>query len=112
MSYAFYFEDGQGNVVDEHGNGPMDITDSEDPYKLEELASYSAYIATRDKLVMEVDQDSLFLELKNNKKQKSEPKETKNSILKNKRISNEVKAHAVHLVDIHPKTALEQSRLT
>lgn len=105
MSYAFYFEDGQGNVVDEHGNDPMDITDSEDPYKLEELASYSAYIATRDKLVMEVDQDSLFLELKNNKKQKSEPKETKNSILKNKCVSNEVKAHAVHLVDIHPKNS-------
>ncbi|KAG2231020.1 hypothetical protein INT48_006351 [Thamnidium elegans] len=44
-----------------------------DPYKLDELTSYSAYIA-RDKFMME-----------------------------NKRVSNEIKAHAVHLVDVHPK---------
>ncbi|GAA5810908.1 hypothetical protein MFLAVUS_004336 [Mucor flavus] len=43
MSYSFYFEDGQGNVMDEDGNDPMDITGNDDPYKLEELASYSAW---------------------------------------------------------------------
>ncbi|KAI7900650.1 uncharacterized protein BX663DRAFT_517124, partial [Cokeromyces recurvatus] len=54
MSNSLYFEDGQGNVLDEDGNDPMDITENEDPYKLDELTSYSAYIAARDKFMMEV----------------------------------------------------------
>ncbi|KAI9254711.1 hypothetical protein EDC94DRAFT_662224 [Helicostylum pulchrum] len=54
MSYSFYFEDGQGNVMDEDGNDPMDIL--------------------------------------------SRPE-------KNKRVSNEIKAHAVHSVDMHPKNS-------
>ncbi|KAI7905667.1 uncharacterized protein BX663DRAFT_500528, partial [Cokeromyces recurvatus] len=54
MSYLFYFEDGQGNVLDEDGNDAMNITENEDPYKLDELTSYSAYIAARDKFMMEV----------------------------------------------------------
>ncbi|KAI8646643.1 hypothetical protein BD408DRAFT_318989, partial [Parasitella parasitica] len=105
MSYSFYFEDGQGNVLDEDGNDPMDITGNDDPYKLEELASYSAYIEAREKGMMEVDQDSTFLEHKATKNKKTDSKEAKNNIIKNKRVSNEVKAHAVHLVDIHPKNS-------
>ena len=54
MSYSFYFEDGQGNTLDENGNEPMDITGDEDPYKLEELASYSAYMEAREKVIMEL----------------------------------------------------------
>ncbi|CEP12412.1 hypothetical protein [Parasitella parasitica] len=61
----FYFEDGLGNVVDENGVDPMDITEDEDPFKLEELTSYT----------------------------------------KGNRVSNEIKARAVHLVDIHPKNS-------
>ncbi|RCH81308.1 hypothetical protein CU098_002601, partial [Rhizopus stolonifer] len=53
MSYSFYFEDGRGNIMDENGNGPMDITGNEDPYKLGKLASYSAYMETREKVMME-----------------------------------------------------------
>ncbi|KAI8875291.1 hypothetical protein K501DRAFT_202916 [Backusella circina FSU 941] len=66
---------GLGNVVDEYGIDPMDITGSEDPFTLEELSFYSTYVALRAKLA-----DS-------------------------NRISNETKAHAVHLVDIHPKNS-------
>ncbi|KAI9476034.1 MAG: hypothetical protein EXX96DRAFT_620506 [Benjaminiella poitrasii] len=35
MSFSFYIEDDLGNVVDEHGNDPMEITENEDPFKLE-----------------------------------------------------------------------------
>lgn len=31
MSFSFYFEDGLGNVIDELGNDPMEITENEDP---------------------------------------------------------------------------------
>lgn len=48
MSYQFLFEDGAGNFVDENGNDPMDI-ESEDPFKLEDLASYKLYIEVRSK---------------------------------------------------------------
>jgi hypothetical protein len=51
MSLSFYFEDGVGNVLDEYGNDPMDITENKDPFKLEELRSYSTYVALRAKLV-------------------------------------------------------------
>ena len=40
--------------MDENGNGPMDITEDEDTYKLEELASYSAYVEVREKVIMEL----------------------------------------------------------
>lgn len=36
MSNSFYFEDGLGNVVDEHGNDLMKITEIEELFKLEE----------------------------------------------------------------------------
>lgn len=51
MCFSFYFEDGLGNVVDEYGNDPMETTENEDPFKLEELSSYSTYVALRTKLV-------------------------------------------------------------
>jgi hypothetical protein len=51
MSFSFYIENGLGNIVDEHGNDPMEITENEDPFKLEELSSYSTYVALRTKLV-------------------------------------------------------------
>ena len=34
MGFSFYIEDGLGNIVDEHGNDPMEITENEDPFKL------------------------------------------------------------------------------
>lgn len=45
MDYSFYyFEDGQGNIVNENGEDPMEIAEDEDPFKLEELTSYTEYI--------------------------------------------------------------------
>jgi hypothetical protein len=44
LSGSFYFNDGLGNVVDEYGNGSMDIIKNEDPFKLEESSYYSTYI--------------------------------------------------------------------
>ncbi|CEP17123.1 hypothetical protein [Parasitella parasitica] len=106
MSSSFHFKDGQGNVLDEDGNDSMDITQNEDPSKLDELTSYSAYIAVRDKFMMEVDQDPNCLEQTMTKKQKKNSQEKqKNNLIKNKRVSNEVKVHAVHLVDVHPKNS-------
>ncbi|KAI9280064.1 hypothetical protein BY458DRAFT_553479 [Sporodiniella umbellata] len=39
MSFSFYIEDGLGNVVDEHENDPIEITENEYPFKLKELSS-------------------------------------------------------------------------
>lgn len=51
MSFSFYLEDRLGNVVVEFENDTMDITEGEDPLKLEELSSYGTYIAPRAKIV-------------------------------------------------------------
>lgn len=50
-SFSFYFEDGLGNVVDEHGNDPIEITENNYPFKIEELSSYNTYVSLRTKLV-------------------------------------------------------------
>ncbi|KAI8380459.1 hypothetical protein EDC96DRAFT_561068 [Choanephora cucurbitarum] len=94
MSYSFYFEDGQGNIINENGNDPMDNTYDEDPYKSEELACYSAYMEAREKVIMELDQDTTIWNIKLLKAKKKK---------KMKKTSNEVKAQAVHLFDILPK---------
>jgi hypothetical protein len=49
MSYQFLFEDGEGNIVDEKGNDPLEIED-EDPFKLKELSSYTLYVEARAKV--------------------------------------------------------------
>lgn len=104
MSFSFYFEDGLGNVVDEHGNDPMEITENEDPFKLEELSSYSTYVALRTKLVdVEVMQECQEEKPTSDDEKLSSSKQ-KNS-LKGNRISDEIKAHAVHLVDVHPRNS-------
>lgn len=79
--------------------------ENEDPYKLEELCSYSAYIALRARLV-----DSEVLQDRPEEKQKklvdnmpSVPKKSQPS--KGNRHSNELKAEVVHLVDVHPKNS-------
>lgn len=90
--------------MDEDGNDPMDITGNEDPYKLENLP-YSAYIEASEKVMMEVDQDSTFLKHKATRNKKTDSKEAKNNIIKNKGVSNEIKAQAVRLVDIYPKNS-------
>ncbi|KAI8093947.1 hypothetical protein BDF21DRAFT_394432 [Thamnidium elegans] len=51
MSYTFYFEDGAGNIVNENGEEPMDITEDENPFKLEELTSYTEYLNARAKFL-------------------------------------------------------------
>ncbi|RCH82297.1 hypothetical protein CU097_006327 [Rhizopus azygosporus] len=50
MEFSFYFEDSQGNIVNENGEDPMEIAEDEDPFKLEELTSYTEYIALRNTL--------------------------------------------------------------
>ncbi|KAI7868545.1 hypothetical protein BDF14DRAFT_1694770, partial [Spinellus fusiger] len=50
MDFSFYFEDSQGNIVNENGEDPMEIVEDEDPFKLEELTSYTEYIALRNTL--------------------------------------------------------------
>lgn len=51
MSYTFYVEDGAGNIVNENGEEPMDITEDENPFKLEELTSYTEYLNARAKFL-------------------------------------------------------------
>lgn len=101
MDYSFYFEDGQGNIVNENGEDPMEIAEDEDPFKLEELTSYTEYIALRNTL-----RDSAMeQELPKEKKKRGEKKicddETSKKV-KGVRVDNDIKARAVHLVDIHP----------
>ncbi|CEP06865.1 hypothetical protein [Parasitella parasitica] len=79
--------------------------ENEDPYNLEELSSYSAYIALRAKLV-----DSEVLQDRPEEKQKQlADKQSSNSKTKQpskgNRHSSELKAEAVHLVDVHPKNS-------
>ncbi|KAI8877926.1 hypothetical protein K501DRAFT_278022 [Backusella circina FSU 941] len=110
MSFSFYFEDGLGNVVDEHGNDSMEITENEDPFKLEELSSYSTYVALRTKLV-DVDVMQEFQEEKptSNDEKLSSSKQKKS--LKGNRISDEIKALAVHLVDVQPRNSARTAAL-
>lgn len=51
MSYKFYFEDGAGNIVDKNGEDPMEIVEDRDPFKLEELTSYTEYLTLRAQLL-------------------------------------------------------------
>ncbi|KAG0182695.1 hypothetical protein DFQ29_002825 [Apophysomyces sp. BC1021] len=81
MGFSFYFEDGLGNVIDENGNDPTDVTESEDPFKLEELSSYSTYVA----LIAKLEDRELMQEYQVEKQENN----------------NEIKAHTVHLVDVH-----------
>lgn len=105
MSFTFYFEDGSGNIVDENGHDPMDIIEEENPFKLEELISYSVYLAAKNKAVS--NEDALVPEAKNRTNIKKEQFNVANesSSLKGNRINNEIKANAVNLVDIHPKNS-------
>lgn len=75
-----------------------------DPFKLEELTSYTEYLTLRAQLL-----DSEMLpEIQPKKREKGEKKisngET-SSRAKGNRVSNEIKACAVHLVDVHPKSS-------
>lgn len=102
--FSFYFEDGLGNVIDEHGNDPMEITENEDSFELEKLSSYSTYVALRTRLVdVEVMQECQAENPTSDDEKLSSLKQ-KNS-LKGNRISDEIKAHAVHLVDVHPRNS-------
>jgi hypothetical protein len=51
MSFPFYFENGLRNIVNEDGNDSIDVTENENPFKLQELNSYRNYVALRTKLV-------------------------------------------------------------
>lgn len=51
MGVWFYLEVDLGNIVDEYGNDSMDITENKELFKLEELSSYSTFVALRAKLV-------------------------------------------------------------
>lgn len=104
MSYSFYFEDGLGNVVDENEVDPMVITEDEDPFKLEELASYSKWVALRNKL-NKSDISQGHHTASKERIEKIVPDSDANSRAKGKRVSNDIKAHAVHLADIHPKNS-------
>ncbi|KAL7332454.1 hypothetical protein PS15p_204498 [Mucor circinelloides] len=99
------FEDGAGNIVTENGKGPMDITEEENPFKLKELASYSVYLAAKNKAVSN---ESNQVPVKMNQtKNKSEASvvASQNLSIKGNRVSNEIKANAVHLVGVHPKNS-------
>ncbi|KAL1930688.1 hypothetical protein VTP01DRAFT_10850 [Rhizomucor pusillus] len=48
MSIQFFYEDGQGNAVDEYGRPePMDYVVDEEQYALETLSSYTQYLRNR-----------------------------------------------------------------
>ncbi|KAI7899316.1 uncharacterized protein BX663DRAFT_522174 [Cokeromyces recurvatus] len=106
MNYQFFFEDGVGNIVNENGNDLMDI-EGEDPFKLEELTSYMLYIEARSKtcevLANEdnIVQDIIEVNYVTAESAKNIPKESKIKL----RSRDELKAHAVHLVDIHPRNS-------
>lgn len=90
MSFSFYFEDGLGIIIDELGNDPMEITENEDPFKLEELSSYSTNVALRTRLIdVEVMQECQA-ENPTNVDEKLSSSKQKNS-LKGNRISDEIK---------------------
>lgn len=109
MSYSFYFEDGHGNVADENGDAPMDINEDEDPFKLEELTSHSAYVVLRNKLQKnEIPQEYQTKE----RIEKKTPDNDRDSKTKGNRVSNEIKVSAVHLVDIHPKNSARSVALS
>jgi len=99
-------EDGAGNIVNnENGNGPMDITEEENPFKLEELASYSVCLAAKNKAVSN---GSNQVPVKTNQtKNKTEASVVASQSLsiKGNRVSNEIKANAVDLVGVHPKNS-------
>jgi hypothetical protein len=45
MSLNIFYEDGRGNIIDEHGNDPMDMEEVvvTDPFALETLANLQIY---------------------------------------------------------------------
>lgn len=112
MSFRFYFEDGHGNVVDEVGNELMEV-DEEDPFQLEELNSYTSYLKewAKNKDVEESrDQDMEDIEdlpssEVNSSKDTPKQVEAKERTKNHNRAKDEIKAKAVHMVDIHPKNS-------
>lgn len=106
MNFQFLFEDGAGNIVDENGNDPMNI-EGEYPSKLEELTSYTHYIEARSKTCEVLTNEDIIIQdiIKVNhataESAKNIPKESKIK----PRSRDELKAHAAHLVDIHPRNS-------
>ncbi|KAI8875236.1 hypothetical protein K501DRAFT_136154, partial [Backusella circina FSU 941] len=80
MDFSFYFEDGQGNIVNENGEDPMEIAEDENPFNLEELTSYT-------------------------EGEKKICNEEASKKAQGARVNNDIRARAVHLVDIHPKNS-------
>lgn len=75
MTLNFYYEDGQGNVVDENGNEPMDADESDDGIRLENLTNMTSYLACqnkgdneRDKMDLEEEQQRQQEQQKRNQK--------------------------------------------
>lgn len=44
MSLQVYFEDGQGNIVDESGNEPFDMEIDEESFPLNTVTDYNQYV--------------------------------------------------------------------
>lgn len=81
----------------------MEIAEDEDPFKLEELTSYTEVIALRNTLRdSEMEQEPLKEKKKRGEKNYDEDASKK---VKGARVKNDIKACAVHLVDIHPKNS-------
>jgi hypothetical protein len=49
--FSFYFDNGLGNIVDDHGNDLIEIIENYNRFKLKGLNSYSTFIILRTKLV-------------------------------------------------------------
>ncbi|KAI7903429.1 uncharacterized protein BX663DRAFT_506481 [Cokeromyces recurvatus] len=88
MNYQFFFEDGVGNIVDENGNDLMDI---------EARSKTCEVLANEDNIVQYI----IEVNYVTAESAKNIPKESKIKL----RSRDELKVHAVHLVDIHPRNS-------
>ncbi|CEP19757.1 hypothetical protein [Parasitella parasitica] len=82
----------------------MDITEDEKPFKLEESTLYTEYLNARAKFL----DAEILQEYQQKKKENAEKKISDGEVsakAKGNRVSNEIQARAVHLVDVHPKNS-------
>lgn len=47
ITAKFFYEDGQGNVVDEYGVEPMDLVIDEEKYTLKTLSMHTQYLQNK-----------------------------------------------------------------
>ncbi|CEG70552.1 hypothetical protein RMATCC62417_06425 [Rhizopus microsporus] len=67
MNTQFFYEDGQGRVVDEHGVEPMDLTVDEEPFTIETISSRTQFRQNKPSVGDEKNHD-VYMELCNKRR--------------------------------------------